>query len=147
MSYTHQFVGARCEEATAKKKGAVTPLPGEIPHCNRTVIGQKWTPDLSLGQLPTYSEVSLLLIPWQTSVLSLRPRVIPTSDRQKRRAGNAREYLWHVGPVGSCDGARPCSTCEVMDTECRYEQPYSQPVAITNGSSERQEESLLEQRL
>ncbi|KAJ5839466.1 hypothetical protein N7455_006060 [Penicillium solitum] len=46
-----------------------------------------------------------------------------------------------------CDGARPCSTCEVMDTECRYEQPYSQPVAITNGSSERQEESLLEQRL
>ncbi|PKY05678.1 putative Zn(II)2Cys6 transcription factor [Aspergillus campestris IBT 28561] len=47
-----------------------------------------------------------------------------------------------------CDGARPCSTCEDMDTECRYEQPHSQPVAITNpGSSERQEESLLEQRL
>ncbi|KAJ5350217.1 Zn(II)2Cys6 transcription factor [Penicillium brevicompactum] len=46
-----------------------------------------------------------------------------------------------------CDGARPCSTCEVMDTECRYEQPHSQPVAITNGSSERQEDSLLEQRL
>lgn len=60
MTYTHQFVGARCEEATAKKKGAVPPLPGEIPHCNRTVISQKWTPDLSLGQLPTYSEVSLL---------------------------------------------------------------------------------------
>ncbi|CAI7573380.1 unnamed protein product [Penicillium viridicatum] len=47
-----------------------------------------------------------------------------------------------------CDGARPCSTCKDMDTECRYEQSYSQPAAITNpGSSERQEGSLLEQRV
>ncbi|KAJ5421175.1 hypothetical protein N7465_003694 [Penicillium sp. CMV-2018d] len=47
-----------------------------------------------------------------------------------------------------CDGARPCSTCKDMDTECRYEQSYSQPVAITNpGSSERQEGNLLEQRV
>ncbi|OQD92814.1 hypothetical protein PENSOL_c037G07255 [Penicillium solitum] len=47
-----------------------------------------------------------------------------------------------------CDGARPCSTCEDMGAECRYEEPYSQPVAITNpGISERQEGSLLEQRV
>ncbi|KAJ5418682.1 uncharacterized protein N7487_002232 [Penicillium crustosum] len=47
-----------------------------------------------------------------------------------------------------CDGARPCSTCEDMGAECRYEQPYSQPVATTNpGNSERQEGSLLEQRV
>ncbi|KAJ5781190.1 Zn(II)2Cys6 transcription factor [Penicillium paradoxum] len=47
-----------------------------------------------------------------------------------------------------CDGAIPCSSCEDMETECRYEQPYSQPVAITNpSSSERQDESQLEQRL
>ncbi|CAG8942836.1 unnamed protein product [Penicillium salamii] len=44
-----------------------------------------------------------------------------------------------------CDGARPCSTCQDIDTECRYEQPHSQ-VAIPD-SSEQQEESLLEQRL
>ncbi|CRL22257.1 Fungal transcriptional regulatory protein, N-terminal [Penicillium camemberti] len=47
-----------------------------------------------------------------------------------------------------CDGARPCSTCEDMGAECRYEQSYSQPVSITNpGNSERQEGSMLEQRV
>ncbi|CAI7590840.1 unnamed protein product [Penicillium discolor] len=47
-----------------------------------------------------------------------------------------------------CDGSRPCSTCKDMGAECRYEEPYSQPVAITNpGSSEQQEGSLLEQRV
>lgn len=45
---------------------------------------------------------------------------------------------WLSSSISQCDGAQPCSTCEDMDTECRYEQPYSQPVAITNpGSSER----------
>ncbi|KAJ5588261.1 hypothetical protein N7537_010939 [Penicillium hordei] len=47
-----------------------------------------------------------------------------------------------------CDGARPCSTCEDMDAECRYEQSYNQPVAINNpDSSEREEGGLLEQRV
>ncbi|KAJ5549254.1 Zn(II)2Cys6 transcription factor [Penicillium frequentans] len=47
-----------------------------------------------------------------------------------------------------CDGAQPCSTCEDMDTDCQYEQPYSQPVPMNKPrSSEQQEENLFEQRL
>ncbi|KAJ5909659.1 hypothetical protein N7504_004302 [Penicillium tannophilum] len=47
-----------------------------------------------------------------------------------------------------CDGAQPCSTCEDMDTECQYEQPYSQPVPMNKPrSSEQQDDNAFEQRL
>ena len=133
---------AHREDSTSKRskeKGEVSRVQNsELPaFCKRTarpVIDRSKVPPLglSLVQIP---EIAYLksrgisldesffsrFFPWQISVLSLRPRrwvvIRVISNQQKYRVENVREYLWHVGPVGSASLVyairSPLMDCEV----------------------------------
>ena len=140
---SRSFVGARTvktqQAKEAKKKGRFPEF--RIQNCPlfasellaQCLISQKCPPPgLSLVQIP---EIAYLksrgisldesffsrFFPWQISVLSLRPRrwvvIRVISNQQKYRVENVREYLWHVGPVGSASLVyairSPLMDCEV----------------------------------
>ena len=131
---------AHREDSTSKRskeKGEVSRVQNsELPaFCKRTarpVIDQSKVAPGSfpsansrdrIPQIPRYpldeSFFSKFFL-WQTSVLSLRPRrwvIRVISDQQRYRVENVREYLWHVGPVGSASLVyairSPLMDCEV----------------------------------